>query len=170
MACVVGGNLDALVLDGLLQGHGGDLLGCSFGLGCTVYVDILLVFLLLEVPHHLPVVLQHVGDHGLGRHGRVDGSTVLEELGQVRQSTTVIQMEVSDDDHIDIVVNIALAANVPEVGILLHVRVLHVDARVEYHGPVLDFYYDAGTPNILAGAQRSDVDFLCCLLFHSGGK
>lgn len=72
-------------------------------------------------------------------------------------------MEVGDDHYVYELVDAVLLTDVAKVRVFLHVGVLHVDAHVEYNGPVLDFAYDARTPHFLPCPQWSNQDLLSLL-------
>lgn len=71
------------------------------------------------------------------------------ELSEVGQSSTVVEVEVSDDHNVHEFVDAVLLADVTEVGVLLHIRILHMDSHVKYDGPVLDFADDARATHFL---------------------
>jgi hypothetical protein len=67
----------------------------------------------------------------------------------------MVEMKVRNNDKIDKMVNIAISADELKIGVFLHIRILHMNTRIEYYRAVLYLYYYAGSAYLLACSQGS---------------
>lgn len=143
MAGVVWGYFYVFVGYGLLEGYGCYFLGSCSPLASRIYKHILILIFILSNPiANLPKILQHIRYHRFGRHRRIDRSGIPKPFGKIWQAPTVIEMKMRNNDNIDIFIDItSLTADMPKIGVFLHVGVLHVDACVEYYCAIFYCHY-----------------------------
>jgi hypothetical protein len=122
------------------------------------------LFLLLGVAHHFPVVLEHYGQKSFGGSGSQYRSLVLVLLCQIGQRSTVVKVEVSDDNQVHSIIDgFWWRVQLSEVGIAPVVGEEHVNADIEHDGFIMKGDADTRAAYLLSCSQAEHLYWLCRL-------
>lgn len=123
--------------------------------------------------HEAEVISEQQPNHRLGRVRHEDSAAEAGPLGEVGQTGGMVQMEMSDQQHID-----AFRLDPIEEGQTIETVVAGMDAAVEQDGHSAEFQKMAGPSDLLARAERRYCHHIlehhrvsgCCLALLGWGR
>ena len=143
---VVRGDFDSFDINSLEESYAFDFICWIFDFIDSESIKLLLFL----IAHYFSVVLEHDWQEGFCRRWAENGTGVSIFLCEVGKSSTMVEMEVSENDKVDYFIYWFFVAEEGEVGIPPVVVEEHVNAYIEHDCDWSQCNADAGTAYVLA--------------------